>query len=373
MRIAFVGTEIPDHCIEFALMMADSCDVLLCIPDRYYTPNRVRSSARLEVEWLPWPRKRDPRSILFTRTVLRRILAWKPDILHFLSESNVWNWLLARFLKSVPVVTTVHDLTFHPGDVASRRVPRYFANALIKQSDAIIVHGEALRKDAAELLPVRSHQIYVVPLVPPLLPAFDTAEFADQSKYTKLNDGVFRILFFGRIYEYKGLRYLLEAMPIVREQIKNAILVIAGEGDDISRYRDYITDPSYLEIKNRFISRPEIAKLFIEADVLALPYIEASQSGPLMIAMAFGLPVVATEVGEIPNVVRSAKMGLIVPPKDRTALANGICKIALDREMRERFSANAKQAMDCDYSRSKISQQVREIYKELIRARGTVT
>jgi len=370
MRVAFVGTEIPDHCIEFALMMAESCDVLLCIPDRYYTPNRVHSSARMEVEWLPWPRKRDPRSIWFTRTVLRRILAWKPDVVHFLSESNVWNWLLARFLKSIPLVTTVHDLTFHPGDVASSRVPRYFANALIKKSDAIIVHGEALRKDAAELLPVRPDQIYVVPLVPPLRPAFDSAEFVDQSKYTKPNDGIFRILFFGRIYEYKGLRYLLEAMPIVRANVKNANLVIAGEGDDISVYNDYIADPSYIQIKNHFISRQEVAKLFTEADVLALPYIEASQSGPLMIAMAFGLPVVATEVGEIPNVVRSTKMGLIVPSRDRSGLADAICRIALDKVLREQLSANAKRAMNSDYSWSKISEQVRDIYKKLISARG---
>jgi glycosyltransferase involved in cell wall biosynthesis len=366
MRVAFVGTEIPDHCIEFADMMADSCDVLLCIPDRYFTPKRVRPKARLQVDWLPWPRKRDPRNIVFTRTVARHIRAWKPDIVHFLSESNVWNWLLVRYLKSSPVVTTVHDLTFHLGDADSRRIPRFFANALIKKSDAIIVHGEALRNDAVRLLPVRPEQVNVVPLVPPLLPSFDTSEFAEQANYTKPGDGIFRILFFGRIYEYKGLRYLLEAMPIVRKRVKNARLVIAGEGDDISGYRNYITDPSYLEIRNRFIPRPEVAQLFIEADLLVLPYIEASQSGPLMIAMAFGLPVVTTEVGEMPNVVRSADSGLIVPPKDKLALANAICKVALDRDLRHRFSDNAKRAMNDDYSRGKISAQVQRIYQELL-------
>ncbi len=369
MRVAFIGTEIPDHCIEFADMMSDSCDVLLCIPAKYYSPNRVRPGARMEVEWLPWPRKRDPRNIFFTRTVLRRLLAWKPDVVHFLSESNVWNWLLARFLKSVPIITTVHDLTLHPGDVASHRVPRIFADALIKKSDAIIVHGESLRRDAEKVLPIRGEQVYVVPLVPPLFPDFDTSEFAGQGKYVKPDDGAFRILFFGRIYEYKGLRYLLQAMQIVRGRVKNARLVIAGEGDDMSKYREYISDSSYLEVRNRFISRPEVAQLFVEADVLALPYTEASQSGPLMIAMAFGLPVIATEVGELPYVVRSAEMGLVIPPKDKSALADAITKVALDKELRMRFSDNARRAMKGDFSRSSIAARVRGIYSKVIDSR----
>src|SRR6516164_9279732 len=112
MRVAFVGTEIPDHCIEFADMMAERSDVLLCIPNRFHSPDRIRAKARLEVDWLPWPRKRSLRNLIFTWTVYRRIRDWKPDIIHFLSESNVWNWLLVYLLKRLPVITTVHDVKF---------------------------------------------------------------------------------------------------------------------------------------------------------------------------------------------------------------------------------------------------------------------
>jgi glycosyltransferase involved in cell wall biosynthesis len=106
--------------------------------------------------------------------------------------------------------------------------------------------------------------------------------------------------------------------------------------------------------------------LFVEADLLALPYIEASQSGPLMMAMAFGLPVVATEVGEISSVVRSTRMGLVVPPRDKIALADAITKVALDEGLRRQLSENAKQAMSSDYSREAISSRVLHIYEGLI-------
>ena len=66
MRVAFVGTEIPDHCVEFAEMMAERCDVLLCIPNRFYSPGRIQPKAHLEIDWLPWPRKRSLRSLPFT-------------------------------------------------------------------------------------------------------------------------------------------------------------------------------------------------------------------------------------------------------------------------------------------------------------------
>ena len=366
MRVVFVGTEIPDYCIEFAGMMSDSCDALLCIPDRYRSPDRPKPNSKLEIAWLPWPRQRDLRNIFFTRNVSKIIRDWNPDIVHFLNESNVWNWILARALKPTPIITTVHDITYHPGDFSSRRVPRFFANALIRQGDAIIVHGEVLRAAAARLLPMSPAQIFVVPLNTPHLPSIPDFKSERQHTYANRNDGLFRILFFGRIYEYKGLRYLLEAMPLVRANVPNIQLIIAGEGDDISKYSAFAKDISYIKLLNHFIPRSEVAQLFVEADLLALPYIEASQSGPLMMAMAFGLPVVATEVGEISSVVRSTRMGLVVPPRDKIALADAITKVALDEGLRRQLSENAKQAMSSDYSREAISSRVLHIYEGLI-------
>ena len=174
---------------------------------------------------------------------------WKPDIVHFLNESNVWNWLLAYLLRTSPIITTVHDVGFHLGDKGSRRVPRVFATTLIRQTDAVIVHGHALCAAAVKELPIRADQVYVMPLVSPLIPN-SGSEPVKQARPTTAFSGFF---FFGRILEYKGLPYLLKAMRLVNEHMKNVRLIIAGQGDDISLYPDLLSGASYLDIRNQFI------------------------------------------------------------------------------------------------------------------------
>ena len=86
-----------------------------------------------------------------------------------------------------------------------------------------------------------------------------------------------------------------------------------------------------------------------------------------MIAMRFAIPVIATDVGEMPSVVKSTEMGLVVPPRDAPALADAICKVAGDPELRQRFAANASYASETEYSRSNISARVEEIYECVIK------
>ena len=185
--------------------------------------------------------------------------------------------------------------------------------------------------------------------------------------FRKPADGIFRVLFFGRIYEYKGLQYLLEAAPLVRAKVPLVQFVIAGVGDDVLACYPHLRDTSFIQFDNRFIPINDAARLFAESDLLVLPYIEASQSGVLMIAMPFGLPVVVTEVGEISSLVRSCGMGLVVPPREPAALAAAITKIALDSELRNLLSKNAKRAATEEYSRKKISATALCIYEKVIR------
>ena len=192
-------------------------------------------------------------------------------------------------------MTTVHDINIHPGDINSARVPRFLTKYLVKRSNAIVVHGDSLRLDALRDLPVAPDNVLVVPH-PPLK---RYAEIAKQKKFRKPADGIFRFYFLDELYQYKGLRYLLEATASVQAQVSNVEVLIAGRGDDLSLDLQKLGMPSYVKVDNRFLPGDEVARIFTEADLLVLPYIEASQSGVLMVSMAFGLPVVATEVGEI--------------------------------------------------------------------------
>ncbi len=358
MRIVLIAPEIPDYCMQMAEILADSCDVLLCIANQFHTNERPRPRPRLEVAWLPWPRQREARNIAFIVRLLRRVKDWNPDIVHILNETNIWLNIFVALLKFAPVVTTVHDVQVHPGDTMTGRVPRVFPNILAKQSDAIIVHGARLREEAVRTLSIAPRKVHVAPH-PPLTYFLDLAK---KNRCVKPTDNVFRVLFYGRLQEYKGLRYLLQAAPLVHAKVQNVRFVIAGAGDDFSIYQRYVQDPSIIELRDRFISEIETAWLFAAADVLALPYIEASQSGVLMIAVPFGLPIVATEVGELPDVVRSLGIGLVVPPKNSYSLASQIIELAANANLRKQCSENAAKGMAGIYSRDTLSSQLIGIY-----------
>ena len=176
MRVALIAPHIPDYCIEYSQVVAETCDVLLCMTDKYLTHAPPNCNPRLEIDWLHWPRQRQfVSSILFIRKLSWRILQWKPDVVHFLNENNVWLNLLRLMLKSVPIVTTVHDIELHPGDISSGRVPRISIKNLIRQSDAIIVHGDGLRALANSKLPVKPDQVFVMPH-PPLRNLFGISD-----------------------------------------------------------------------------------------------------------------------------------------------------------------------------------------------------
>ena len=251
MRVALVASDIPEHALEFAKMMASACEILLCIPNKYELSSDVRGYNRLTIDPMDWPRQRDPRNIIFSQRLARRIKRWRPDLVHFQNEGSVWNWFVAAFLKGIPKVTTVHDVVPHPGDTSSRRVPRLFANALIRRSDAIIVHGDKLRSVATGMLPINPDRIFSVPLVPPSRPSNPPIREKDVN--------LFRMLFYGRIYEYKGLHYLLKAMPIIHDKVPNVHLIVAGRGEDISRYKPFTTDYSYIEFQNRFLTAENLS------------------------------------------------------------------------------------------------------------------
>ena len=208
-----------------------------------------------------------------------------------------------------------------------RRVPRLFIDQFIRQSDAIIVHGERLRAEALTRLPTPADRIFVFPH-PPLT---YYSRLAQRNRMARTEDGLFRVLFFGRIDEYKGLKYLIEAAKFALPRLPSLRVVVAGRGDEPAEEGVPISATETFELHNRFIPDLELAQLLTDADVVALPYIEASQSGVLMVALAFGLPVIATDVGEIADAVRRAGAGMVIPPRDSAALANALVEVGAQR------------------------------------------
>jgi glycosyltransferase involved in cell wall biosynthesis len=203
------------------------------------------------------------------------------------------------------IVTTIHDVRYHIGDRASRRIPRWFADQLIKWSDQLFVHGSTLRTAAESKYPEVKDRLSIVPHI--VLKRY--RDISSKEGMKRYDTGTVNILFFGRIYPYKGLDVLINSIPLVTKEFPHIRVVIAGEGDNFSIYRRKMVDPQFFEVRNRHIPDREAAQLFIDADIVVLPYVEASQSGVLAIANAFARPVIVTDVGELRRAVEDGVSG----------------------------------------------------------------
>lgn len=147
------------------------------------------------------------------------------------------------------------------------------------------------------------------------------------------------ILFAGRITQYKGLQYLMPAFRKVHERHKDVKLVVAGSGTfcfDIDEYKDC----DYIDIRNRFIPDTELIELIKGCMFMVCPYNDATQSGVIMSAFAFNVPVLATNVGGLPEMVKDKVFGRIIREKDVESIFIGICEMLSDERQLKLYSEN---------------------------------
>jgi len=171
------------------------------------------------------------------------------------------------------------------------------------------------------------------------------------------------ILFFGLIRPYKGVDVLLEAFRAV----EGAELWVVGRplGMSVESLRELAARaPGTVRFVPRFVSDQELPAYFRRADVVALPHRDAEQSGVLYAALAFGKPIVMSDVGGFAEVARTGA-GSLVPPGDPEALAERLTDLLASPEEREKLAEAAVAAATGPYSWELVASQTMALYAEL--------
>ena len=248
------------------------------------------------------------------------------DVVHMQGGVPLVDQVLLRPLAwRRAVVLTVHDVQQHSERVISRPgfLSRYF-----RIPRRLIVHFADGKRQMIEDWGIPPDRVDVIPHG---LPAVKRCDRAVARAQLDLAQDASIILFFGAIRDNKGLDVLIRAMAEIRRREPGALLVIAGRPRrDVSfqRYAHIIRECGVGECVRlyvRFIPEDEVDVFFSAADVVALPYLRfEAQSGVLLRAYAHGLPVVATRVGAITELVEADKVGIVVPPGDVEALGSGV-------------------------------------------------
>jgi glycosyltransferase involved in cell wall biosynthesis len=135
------------------------------------------------------------------------------------------------------------------------------------------------------------------------------------------------LLFFGFVRPYKGLHHLLAAMPAILQQMEVTLLVVGEFWRGRAKTESQIAQlglGGQVKLIDQYVPNEEIELFFAAADLVVLPYESATGSGILQIAMGLERPAVVTNVGGLAEIVVHGETGLVVPPRDSTALAEAI-------------------------------------------------
>jgi glycosyltransferase involved in cell wall biosynthesis len=281
-----------------------------------------------------------------------RFFGTSGTLVHF-QHGHLWFNLALPLLNRYPLVLTIHDPRHHLGDRNAHKTPQMIMDLGYHRADQVIVHGGRLKQLVVDELHLPAEAVHVIPHI----------VLGDNSVHNQIQEADHLVLFFGRIWEYKGLDYLIRAEPLITAEIPDARIVIAGQGEDFARYRRMMVHPERFIVHNEYVSNDKRAELFQRASVVALPYVDASQSGVIPIAYTFAKPVVATAVGALPEMVEPGRTGYLVPPRNEQALADAIVRLLRDRELRRQMGANGKRKIDTECSPDVVAQQTIAVYR----------
>jgi glycosyltransferase involved in cell wall biosynthesis len=363
MKALLLVSELEDYTISFANGLSRHLQVVLGVPRRRYEHLASWFDPRVDLHLLEWPRHRSLSNPWFLFQLTRLIRRERPNLIHLLSNTTLWLNFAAPFWRPIPLVTTVHDVELHPGDSDTRTLPAWAPDMMTRQSRHLVVHGEGLKRMILDRYPKSPDCVHV--LSHPAIHRY--AELARGRKMSRRSpDGTVNVLLFGRIFAYKGLEHLIRAEAMLKDTLPNLRITVAGRGDDPWVLQPLMGAADRYDIRNRFIEDAEVAQLFLDADIIVLPYTEASQSGVLNLAAAFGKPVIVTDVGELRATVQPNGLGLVVPPSDAEQLARAIRILAENCELRNNFGTSALEWANGPNSPERVGAQAESIYREVI-------
>jgi glycosyltransferase involved in cell wall biosynthesis len=294
-----LAPELKKLDVEVAVLCTGRVDEFADLAERSLALEQVRA-ARIPVIELD-PSLRKLRAQVQAVKCWQRVTRWQPDIV-FAHENREPRLLMMT--SAWPTVLNVHDPVAHPGEPTPPWYRRQVNAAWARRAAVITVHGEALRTEFLRQVPDAQVVTWPLGLLPHLAP-----------------DAIPRspsVLFFGRLHEYKGIDVLLAAMKPVWRARPDVRLIIAGGGPLESLIP---TDPR-VTAHLGYVREADIDALFARATLLVLPYRQASQSGAGGLALQRGIPVIATSVGALPELVGDPAS--LVAPNDPDALAEAI-------------------------------------------------
>lgn len=304
----------------------------------------------------------DPR-ILFQIVRLLRYL--RPDLVHtHLIHGDTFGIPAAKMAR-VPLILSSR----HNDDAFRHKMPLRLWNALLWQAvDAGIAISHSVARFCQEVEFAPAEKIHVIHYgVAPHWPDEENIASARILLREELGLGPEALLIgmVGRLIEQKGMNYGIEAFAAIADEFSEAHLVIAGDGP-LRESLEALAKQRVPAAKVHFIGwRADSSKVFAALDIFLMPSLWEGFGLVLLEAMSWRIPVIATQVSAIPEIIIPNESGLLVPPENVAALAAALRLLLADRPLRRHIGLTGMDRMETHFSADQMIQQTAALYQLL--------
>lgn len=304
-----------------------------------------------EIPTIIYPRRGKLAYVRLAGQAARDAAAHNPDLIHCHYAAGFGLWTLA--LKYHPTLVSVWG-----SDVINISGPaRWLVRRTLRKADWITATGEFLRKAACDILPEAESRMSVIPFgVTPVDPP------------PSFPPGPVQLCFLKEHRPIYGPDLLLEAFALARQKVGDLRLTLAGSGDMNDQLKNRARELGMSEVVEfpGFIDHRMVVSLLSTHHILVMPSRMESFGVVALEASACARPVIATNVGGIPEVVRDGETGLLVPPENVPALASAIVRLATDLELSARLGRTGYEFVQQRYRWDTCLDQMCELYDRLI-------
>jgi glycosyltransferase involved in cell wall biosynthesis len=293
-------------------------------------------------------------------------LRTSPHILHSHGyKGDIFLAVLKRTLRGPAILSTKHGST----DATSRAsLYEHLGDLSLRYFDRVVAVSEYTKKKLIELH-VPEGKIEVIHN------GIDVSSFSGVEKGSlrhSLNIAEdSRVAgFIGRLGPEKGITYLLEAADRICRSTSGVYFILIGEGILKEETEDFIASRG---LNDRIIMlgwRKDATCILPDMDMLLLPSLTEGTPMVILEAMAAGVPVIASDVGGIGEIIEDSRTGLLIKPRDPVAIAESVKALLDDRGLAERISRNAASEVESRFSALRMSEKYEQTYLNLMKAKA---
>ncbi|MHA1250025.1 MAG: glycosyltransferase family 4 protein [Candidatus Helarchaeota archaeon] len=308
------------------------------------------------------------------------------DIIHSNNRVPTIGGILSKFFFRIPLIYTEHfsdfwfinkNIWLKTQGLNVKNIIGYLFYSIISKfivmsSDYVVCLSNELRKRIISSIPVNPNRIVLI------FPGIDYKIYRINvsKEFLKSKFGIYEkniIFFAGRLVIEKGLFELIKSFKIVNKEIRDTHLIIAGTGYLLNTLRNLVKKIN-LEKKitfTGFLNKEKLVQFYKLSSIFCLPSYYEITPIVLLEAMASNLPIIASNIGGIPELIENEKDGILIPPNDIKSLSSNIIRLLKDRTLYKKLSNNAYNKIKGKFYYKNMVFRTIKLYQKLINKKKT--